>query len=74
MTRMLENIVRGVGTLLDIAPSTTGSTSVGRGIDLDRSDLAALRGDIDRVGGDFRRAFDAETRGVEGHVQSQQEA
>lgn len=52
MTRTLRSIIRGVGSVVDIAPAPRQVQIVNptRG----RSDADAVRGDWQRVGGDIR--------------------
>jgi hypothetical protein len=58
MTKHLKNFVKGVGSVLDIAPSEHFSRRIPKGSDADR-----LQGDLQRIGQDMYRSMDKLTRG-----------
>jgi len=54
LTKRQSNLIAGAGTVLNIAPKS----NFGRLRQFDRTDVAALRGDWEKVGGDLRAAID----------------
>lgn len=53
LTKRQSNLIAGAGTVLNIAPKS----NFGRLRQFDRTDVAALRGDWEKVGGDLRAAM-----------------
>lgn len=71
MTQATYNFIRGMGSVMDLFPDS-GPSRVGEGIDLNRTDADALRGDWEKVAGDFRKAFDTTVEDAHQHVESKQ--
>jgi len=65
MNRMLKNILSGIGSVLVLYPTAGYSHYRGHGIDLDRSDIEALRGDVRAIGKDFYKAAEQGRKRVE---------
>jgi len=58
MTRQLKNIVKGMGSLLDIAPEPRTHRYIPEGSDADR-----LQRDLQRVGQDMYKVINQATHG-----------
>jgi len=56
MTRHIKRVLRGIGSVIDLAPAQR-EEFVPRDSDMER-----LRKDFERVGGDMRKIFDAQTQ------------
>ncbi len=57
MTEKLKHFLKGVGSVVDLAPSPRAHRFIPRDGDTDR-----LRGDLDRIGADMNRALGAQRR------------
>lgn len=69
MTRATYNFLRGMGSVLDLLPSS-GPSRVGMSINLKRTDGEALRKDWQQVARDFRVAYDQTVKEVGDHGQA----
>lgn len=65
MNRMLKNILSGIGSVLVLYPSAGYSHYRGQGVNLDRSDIEALRADVRAIGSDFYKAAEQGRKRVE---------
>lgn len=55
MTKHIKQVLRGVGSIIDLAPAPRGK------FNMSDSDNERLRKDFERVGKDMRKVFDAQT-------------
>lgn len=69
MTKHLRNILRGVGSILDVCPAERR----GKVHPPSRSDADALRGDWERVGQDLHNAIQATARESGVHAEPPQQ-